>query len=259
MTSWSHYREGRKVVTSNLSARTTSTVVGFFTKNTIFSNHFACDMVYDNKLFRSAEHLYYYLRAVEFSDLSTAEAFRQAANAKIVKELSKEHPLRRFNQVIWHRVRIYKMAITLVTKFSQNSGLRQSLCHTNPHLLVEMSKYDDFWGCGRDVDDIIFDGQIGRGHNVLGKLLTQLREMFLDPDLEEDMIGSCRAHALKTDREWYGIRLVQRTFPGEQLKNIINGIDTPPIVPGVHQTKHVNSQSGPIIRAGVTPLLSRDR
>ena len=91
--SWSYYKEGRRVVITDMSTRTTPTVIGFFSKHTIFSNHFPCEMIYDKKSFKSSEHLYYYLRAVKFEDLSTAEAFRHAVNGIEVKELAKRHPL----------------------------------------------------------------------------------------------------------------------------------------------------------------------
>ena len=259
MSSWSHYREGRRVVIIDQANRTTPTVIGFFSQNTVFSNHFPIDMVYDGKLFKTSEHLYFYLRAIEFGDMLTAEAFRTAANGKVVKTMAKQRPLRSFDQKVWHGIRIHKMAIALVTKFSQNSDLRRILCNTRPCSLVEMSKHDPFWGCARDVEQIVLDGKLGVGLNVLGRLLSNLREMFMDDELEQKMIESCRAYAHKTDREVYSGLLVLRTFPEDQLRNIINGKDsisvTPPKGEVVHNTLYVTPPTRPIIRAEkrVTP------
>ena len=51
-------------------------------------------------------------------------------------------------------------------KFEQNINLREMLLGTYPHPLIENSPIDSYWGCGAD----------GKGKNMLGKILMEVRE-----------------------------------------------------------------------------------
>ena len=64
-----------------------------------------------------------------------------------------------------------------------------------------MSEHDRFWGCGRDVEKIVLDGRLGDGINMLGKLLTSLRSMFLEGELDSNMSRDSWAYALTFDVE----------------------------------------------------------
>lgn len=65
----------------------------------------------------------------------------------------------------WHQVKLGVMRKVLAAKFGQDEDLRNSLCKTGNAQLVEASPKDDFWGYGPD----------GKGKNMLGKLLMELR------------------------------------------------------------------------------------
>ncbi|CAG2247034.1 K09935 [Mytilus edulis] len=65
-------------------------------------------------------------------------------------------------------------------KFSQNEKLREELVNTYPKLLVEASPHDQVWGIGLAADDPkIFDVNNWRGFNLLGKIITDVRDELL--------------------------------------------------------------------------------
>ena len=70
----------------------------------------------------------------------------------------------------WQQVKVSVMRRALYAKFSQDKNLRKSLCGTGNAQLVEASPKDAFWGYGPD----------GKGKNMLGKLLMELRTELQD-------------------------------------------------------------------------------
>lgn len=70
----------------------------------------------------------------------------------------------------WQKVKLDVMRKVLAAKFKQNEDLHKSLCKTGNAQLVEASPKDAFWGYGPD----------GKGENMLGKLLMELRTELQD-------------------------------------------------------------------------------
>ncbi len=66
----------------------------------------------------------------------------------------------------WEAVKVSVMRRALTAKFTQSPALTELLRATRPHPLVQVKAHDAFWGTGPD----------GRGLNMLGRLLMQLRE-----------------------------------------------------------------------------------
>lgn len=65
----------------------------------------------------------------------------------------------------WQKVKLNVMRKVLAAKFRQDEDLRKTLCGTGNAQLVEASPTDAYWGYGAD----------GKGENMLGKLLMELR------------------------------------------------------------------------------------
>ena len=66
----------------------------------------------------------------------------------------------------WNGVKIERMRNVLWAKFSQHLDLREQLLQTGNATLIEESRTDAFWGIGAS----------GKGKNMLGALLMELRE-----------------------------------------------------------------------------------
>lgn len=64
-----------------------------------------------------------------------------------------------------------------MAKFSQNEELKQILLSTYPKTLVEARKDSVIWGIGLDIEDPRrLKKQTWQGKNLLGKILTEVRE-----------------------------------------------------------------------------------
>lgn len=66
----------------------------------------------------------------------------------------------------WESVKDDIMRTAVRLKFSQNEDMKQLLLSTGDAVLVEHTKNDRYWGDGGD----------GRGRNMLGKILMEIRE-----------------------------------------------------------------------------------
>ncbi len=77
---------------------------------------------------------------------------------------SRKLPLRKD----WESVKVQVMREALRAKFTQHEDLQELLLSTGDAKLVEHTANDHYWG----------DGGNGRGDNMLGRLLMQLRKQL---------------------------------------------------------------------------------
>ena len=68
----------------------------------------------------------------------------------------------------WESVKIGVMRTALFAKFSQHLDIQELLLSTGDCKIVEHTENDSFWG----------DGGNGKGKNMLGKLLMQVRDVI---------------------------------------------------------------------------------
>jgi len=74
----------------------------------------------------------------------------------------------------WEKQKIEVMKKAIHAKFSQHPNLKQLLISSFPHNLVQIKPGDGCWGTGND----------GKGQNLLGVMLMELRESLLFEDEE---------------------------------------------------------------------------
>ena len=72
----------------------------------------------------------------------------------------------------WEDVKLAIMREAVLAKFQQHDDLWKILRDTGNSLIVEHTKNDSYWGDGGD----------GRGQNMLGKILMEVREILRDAD-----------------------------------------------------------------------------
>jgi N-glycosidase YbiA len=144
---------------------------------------------YQDKSFATSEHLYQFLKfaytGASEASLAFAEEIRKASTAFKAKLLARQtlvsrYPWQRALRSIiakykdlgvqprsdWEEVKREQMLICLRTKFQQDSRCKSTLLSTCNASLIEASTRDSYWGEGGD----------GKGLNVLGQLLCQVRE-----------------------------------------------------------------------------------
>lgn len=132
-----------------------------------FSNfaHFPIKLA--KKLWPTTEH---YFQAQKFKDAKDQEQIRQAKTPMIAAKLGRDRKkkLRRD----WESAKVNVMRDALMAKFTQHDELKKLLLSTNEAKLIEHTENDDYWG----------DGGNGKGKNMLGKLLMQIREKLKNSD-----------------------------------------------------------------------------
>lgn len=141
----------------------------------IFSNWSPYPADYNEIRFPSSEHLFMYLKAIFFNDEVKAMKIIQAPDYRTAKKLGSK--VSGFDEERWKQVREDMMYKALKAKFDTNEDFRQALLSPQFHgkTFVEASKYDNIWGIGISVKDA-FEGKEWKGNNLLGKVLTQLRD-----------------------------------------------------------------------------------
>jgi hypothetical protein len=85
--------------------------------------------------------------------------------------------VKNFDDAIWKAQRLAIVKAGSTAKFTQNADLRALLLATAGTTLVEASPYDRIWGIGLAASNpLAQDPKTWRGQNLLGKILTELRD-----------------------------------------------------------------------------------
>ncbi|HEY1051668.1 MAG TPA: NADAR family protein [Prosthecobacter sp.] len=125
-----------------------------------FSNFAAFPVKIGGKTWPTSEH---YFQAQKFSDKGHVEKIRKTASPTAAARMGRDRkvPLRKD----WEAVKNGVMRQALLAKFTQHPELRELLLSTGERGLIESTASDAYWGDGGD----------GRGKNMLGRLLTEVR------------------------------------------------------------------------------------
>lgn len=125
-----------------------------------FSNFAPCPIRLDGKTWPTSEH---YFQAQKFLEEEHVEAVRSAKSPMIAARLgrSRKRPLRQD----WESIKLDVMRKAVRAKFTQHAALRDLLLSTGEARIVEHTANDSYWGDGGD----------GRGQNMLGRILMEVR------------------------------------------------------------------------------------
>ncbi|HET8688214.1 MAG TPA: NADAR family protein [Methanosarcina sp.] len=129
---------------------------------------------YDN-----AEQFMMHMKALLFNDQLVADMIMKATTPKEMKTLGRQ--VRNFNEKEWDSLKDIIVKRATIEKFRQNPKLLGFLISTSGKYLVEASPYDTIWGIGLDEEDAReIPIPEWKGQNLLGKILTEVRDEFLD-------------------------------------------------------------------------------
>ena len=127
-------------------------------KYRFLSNFFPSPVAMDGKEYPSVEHAY---QAAKTLDKDRREVIRQQETPGRAKRAGQRAPLRKD----WDEVKLRVMEILVRRKFKSHDNLKKRLLATGDEELIEGNTWRDyFWGVCN-----------GRGENMLGKLLMELR------------------------------------------------------------------------------------
>lgn len=150
----------------------------FFRPESPFSQWHPCTFTVDGRQFSCAEQYMMYGKAVLFGDQAVADQILESTSAKQHKALGRK--VSGFKEETWRANREAIVYRGNHAKFTQNPHLLEVLLATRGTELVEASPYDRIWGVGLAADNpLIQDPNHWRGQNLLGRILTRLREDLL--------------------------------------------------------------------------------
>lgn len=150
----------------------------FFTESSPFSQWYPSRFTVEGVTFNCAEQFMMHGKAVLFGDDEIAAAILAADHPKQHKALGRK--VKNFDDAIWKAKREQIVVAGSRAKFTQNEALKQLLLETRGTELVEASPYDRIWGIGlAATDPKALDPKTWRGQNLLGKILTKLRDELL--------------------------------------------------------------------------------
>ena len=116
-------------------------------------------------------------KALLFKDSDSALSIREARMPSEQKHLGSM--VKGFDQAIWDKSKLGIVWQGNFLKFSQNESLKRFLLSTEDKTLVEASPFDAVWGVGmRDSDPEIYNPEMWRGQNLLGKTLMSVRDFL---------------------------------------------------------------------------------
>lgn len=126
-----------------------------------FSNFSPHRIHLDGKSWPTSEH---YFQAQKFHDPAYRERIRTARSPMDAANLGRDRKQKL--RPDWESMKVEVMRNAVRAKFSQHAELTALLLATGDAKLVEHTANDAYWGDGGD----------GRGRNMLGQVLMQVRE-----------------------------------------------------------------------------------
>jgi ribA/ribD-fused uncharacterized protein len=155
-----------------------TTYTFFFTEKSPFSQWYRCAFTVDGVAFNCAEQFMMHGKAKLFGDDAVAQQILAADHPKQHKALGRK--VKPFVDTTWKTQRIEIVKAGSRAKFTQNPELRALLLATKGTELVEASPFDRIWGIGlAATSPLALDPKTWRGQNLLGKILTELRDEWV--------------------------------------------------------------------------------
>lgn len=137
----------------------TKRVIKFLGDTSPFSNFYRANISIDGLTYETVEHYYQSEKATNDADKVRIATAASPKSAKHIGNRIKCIPN-------WDKKRLMVMYKALKVKFTQHPGLRKYLLSTGDAILMEVNRYDEFWGVGKNY----------KGKNMMGKMLMKLRE-----------------------------------------------------------------------------------
>ena len=126
-----------------------------------FSNFAAYPITIGKKTWPTTEH---YFQAMKFNEKSEQEKIRKANSPMLAARMGRDRKKRTLRRD-WESAKDNVMREALMAKFTQHDELRDLLLVTGEAKIIEHTANDDYWGDGGD----------GKGKNMLGRILMDVR------------------------------------------------------------------------------------
>lgn len=125
-----------------------------------FSNFAAYPIEIGKKRWPTSEHFF---QAMKFKDIADQEEIRNANSPMLAARMGRDR--KRALRRDWESAKVNVMREAVTAKFTQHEELKTLLLETGDAKLIEHTTNDDYWGDGGD----------GKGKNMLGQILMDVR------------------------------------------------------------------------------------
>lgn len=147
----------------------------FYSEHTFCSNFYPAKIKYKNNVFTSVEHGFQYLKVKDAGYLELANemlGMTDPYKLKGIGDSTKAHK-------DWAGQEEEVMETLIREKFIQNKKIREKLLYDHHLYYYEMTR-DKHWATGRRIahDDQLIDSGELTGQNVVGEVITRLKEEF---------------------------------------------------------------------------------
>jgi len=164
----------------------------FWRKESPFSQHFKCKITIDGKDYLCTEQWMMKQKALCFGKIGLANRIMQMEEPGAKKRAGRQ--IRNFDQEIWDSVAGYIVHKGNLQKLLQNITLLKALKLTKGTTPVEASPFDWIWGIGcYATEPAAQRRKTWRGLNLLGKILTDIREELISDEQVESVIETDEA------------------------------------------------------------------
>ena len=146
--------------------------VYFYTRSSPLSNFFPAKFTLHGVVYNCVEQYYQAEKATSAGDYKAYDSIMVATQPEVMHAIGKKVKVdtERWTEGMQRLV----MEKALVAKFNDNPYLADVLLSTGENTLVEASPYDDFWGAGMGLKDILKSNK-WTGKNVLGEIMMSVR------------------------------------------------------------------------------------
>ena len=145
----------------------------FFGEQSILSNFHRSVFTDGKTKYNCVEQCYLQQKSLFFGDEISAHSIMKSEHAQRMKSIS--HRIKGVDESKWMKSARGVMRKACQMKFTQNADLREKLLKTKGDL-VEANGRDCYFSCGLSLSDPnILDKSTWCGENILGQILTQLR------------------------------------------------------------------------------------
>ena len=155
----------------------------FFQKRDALSNWYPCRFTYKGIEFNCVEQFMMYCKAKLFKSETLAGQILIATKPEVQKQMGRH--VANFDKAIWDSKCRGYVKIGCREKFLQNPKLMEILLQARGPI-AEASPHDMIWGIGLSKNDPRAENpDYWIGENRLGKILTELRDEFLEEKLTD--------------------------------------------------------------------------
>ncbi|KAL8583798.1 hypothetical protein ACOMHN_036433 [Nucella lapillus] len=157
----------------------------FYGNKSPFSQHHPVKFDIEGITYTCAEQYMMHQKAVLFKDPAMAKKILATSNPVEQKRCGRK--VKNFDKDVWNSRSKQIVKNANLAKFSQNPELLTRILATHPRTLVEASPRDRTWGIGLGASNPkARDRSCWRGRNLLGQILTEVREELREEEEEEE-------------------------------------------------------------------------